>query len=105
MLPIPTRTVDQVDDFFGTKVADPYRWMEDTDDPEVAAWLQCAGPPHPCLPDALPALPGITRQLDTLIRLPTSGLPQHRGARWFRTRNDGQEQQAVLVVSDQPIRS
>jgi prolyl oligopeptidase len=103
MLPIPTRTVDQVDDFFGTKVADPYRWMEDTDDPEVAAWLRAQASRTRAYLDALPALPGITRQLDTLIRLPTSGLPQHRGTQWFRTRNDGEEQQAVLVVSDQPI--
>ena len=103
MLQIPTRTVDQVDDFFGTKVADPYRWMENTDDPEVSAWLRAQASRTRAYLDALPALAGITRQLGALIRLPTSGLPQHRGARWFRTRNDGHEQQAVLVVSDQPF--
>src|SRR4051812_25741788 len=35
----PTAKGDVVDDYFGTKVADPYRWMEDLDSPQVAAWI------------------------------------------------------------------
>ena len=34
-----TKKVDQTDDYFGTKVADPYRWLENNDSPEVAAWV------------------------------------------------------------------
>ena len=30
---------DQVDDFFGTKIADPYRWLEDSDAPDTRAWI------------------------------------------------------------------
>src|ERR1700747_1195986 len=34
-----TKKIDVVDDYFGTKVADPYRWMESLDSPDVAAWV------------------------------------------------------------------
>src|SRR5687768_4019031 len=36
----PTRTSDQVDDLHGTRVPDPYRWLEDTDSPESRAWIE-----------------------------------------------------------------
>ena len=35
-----TPTVDQVDDYHGTLVSDPYRWLEDIDSPETLAWIQ-----------------------------------------------------------------
>src|SRR5438445_4036533 len=34
-----TKKIDVVDDYFGTQVTDPYRWMESLDSPEVAAWV------------------------------------------------------------------
>ena len=35
----PARRADVIDDYFGTKVADPYRWMEDLDSPELKQWV------------------------------------------------------------------
>ena len=40
--------------------------------------------------------------LDSAVRVPRSGLPVHRGASWFRTANDGTQQQSVLLVSSTP---
>ena len=37
--PPATRTGSQVDDYHGTEVADPYRWLEDVDSPETLAWV------------------------------------------------------------------
>ncbi|NIW24599.1 MAG: S9 family peptidase, partial [Gammaproteobacteria bacterium] len=34
-----TRKAEIVEDFHGTHVADPYRWLENVDDPEVAQWV------------------------------------------------------------------
>src|SRR6185503_9887222 len=98
-----TRTVDQQDDFHGTAVADPYRWLEDQNSAEVADWVAAQAK---LADDYLAQLPGrdrLARRLAQLSELPTSTVPWLRGGRWFRRTNDGHQQQAVLRVSDQPI--
>lgn len=99
--PPVARTVDVVDDYFGTAVPDPYRWLEHTDEPEVAAWVaaQAAYTTDKLaeLPDPAP----IRAVLDRAVRRPHSGLPRHRGRYWFRTDNDGVQQQDVLLVEDE----
>lgn len=103
MTRVPTRTVDQSDDYFGTTVADPYRWLEDTDDPEVVDWLRAQATHAREHLDALPGRDAISAALDRTVRLPHSGLPVQRGEHWFRTANDGRQQQDVLLVSDTPF--
>jgi prolyl oligopeptidase len=98
-----TRQVDQVDDYFGTAVPDPYRWLENGADPEVAEWLAAQAAATRDHLDALPGRAAIVAALDRAVRLPHSGLPVHRGASWFRTANDGVQQQDVLLVSDDPF--
>ncbi|HEY2297369.1 MAG TPA: prolyl oligopeptidase family serine peptidase [Jatrophihabitans sp.] len=98
-----TRTVSQIDSYFGTEVADPYRWLEDGDDPEVAAWLTAQAEATRAHLDTLPDPAPIRAGLDRAVRLPHSGLPRRRGVHWFRTSNDGHQQQDVLLVAAAPF--
>lgn len=103
MLRPATRRDDQVDDFFGTAVPDPYRWLENSSDPEVAASVAAQSQYTRSELDTLPFRAEFTAALGRAIRLPHSGLPDHRGASCFRTANDGVQQQDVLLVSDTPF--
>ena len=99
----PTRTVNQTDDYFGTAVEDPYRWLENSDDPEVAEWLAAQAAETRAQLDTLADPAPIRAVLDRAVRRPHSGLPRHHGPYWFRTYNDGVQQQDVLLVEDEPF--
>lgn len=73
----PTRTVDHSDDFFGTAVPDPYRWLEDADSDEVRDWVLAQGDASQGYLDALPDRHAITDRLSALWNLPKSGVPRH----------------------------
>ena len=74
-----TRQVDVADDFFGTLVADPYRWLEDADDPDVLEWT---GKQHDMAMEVLNGLPGratFERRLREVWDYPKFGIPRKRG--------------------------
>jgi prolyl oligopeptidase len=83
----PTPAADVVDTFFGTPVADPYRWLEDLRSPEAQAWFQAQGAYARA---ALDRLPGHAALLERLRRIeeaagPEVSLPHEAGGRWFYT--------------------
>ena len=95
-----TRRVDQADDFFGTLVADPYRWLEAADDPEVLEWTRQQ---HELATEALNGLPGraaFERRLREVWDYPQHGIPRKRGDKLFYMRNDGLNAQPVLYVKE-----
>jgi prolyl oligopeptidase len=98
-----TRTVEQVDDFHGTPVADPYRWLEDQSSPEVSAWVKAQAQVAEQYLQSLPGRSQLTARLTELSALPSCSAPRLRGGRWFRLTNDGSQQQSVLRVSDEPM--
>jgi prolyl oligopeptidase len=95
-----TRTVDVVDEYHGTKVADPYRWLEDTANEEVRAWVEAQNRVTRAFLDAIPARAAFRRHLEGLWNYERYGVPYRRGRRWFITKNDGLQNQAVHYVMD-----
>ena len=94
-----TRSVDHVDTYHGTRVADPYRWLEDDNSADTKAWVQAQNAVtekhFAQMPQRLP-----TRQLYTaLFNYERFGVPFKQGGRYFWTRNDGLQQQAVLYTA------
>ncbi|MFZ1755090.1 MAG: prolyl oligopeptidase family serine peptidase [Caldilineaceae bacterium] len=95
-----TRTSDQVDDYHGTAVADPYRWLEDTDSPETQAWVAAQNALTQSFLSAIPGRAGIHKRLTQLWDYPRLGIPTQRRGRYFQTRNSGLQNQDVLMVMD-----
>jgi len=98
-----TRTEAVTDDFHGIQVADPYRWLEDQNSPEVAGWVKAQAELADAYLAELPGRDRLAERLRQLSELPTSTAPELRGGRWFRITNDGTQQQAVLRVADEPL--
>ena len=94
-----TKKIDQVDDYHGTKVADPYRWLEDPDSPETQAWVEAQNKVTFGWLAQVPSRDRIRQRLTQLWNYERYGLPHKKGGRYFYTRNDGlQNQNAVYVV-------
>jgi prolyl oligopeptidase len=92
----PAARGDVVDDYHGTKVADPYRWLEDTDAPETRAWIEAQNKLTFGFLERIPERGAITERLTALWNYEKYGLPASKGGRWFFSRNDGLQNQAVL---------
>ncbi len=91
-----TRTVDHIDDYFGTKVADPYRWLEDDNAADTKAWVEAQNAVTFAYLGQIPARDDIRTRLTTLWNYERYGLPRKRGAHYVFTRNDGLQNQAVF---------
>ncbi len=93
-------TADQVDDYHGTLIADPYRPLEDSDAPESRAWIAAENQLTDRVLGHLPARPAIRDRLAQLWDHPRAGAPWRRGSRWFQLRNTGLQDQDVLWTAD-----
>ncbi len=93
----PTRQCEQVDDYFGTPVADPYRWLENVDDPEVRSWVESQNQLTRDTLDQVPGRDAMVRRLTELLDYPRHGLPVKKGGWVFASKNDGLQNQAVLT--------
>jgi len=90
------RTSDAVDDYFGTKVRDPYRWLEDADSPETKTWVEAENRVTFGFLEAIPERAAIRERLTRLWNYARYGTPFRKGGRYFFFKNDGLQGQAVL---------
>jgi prolyl oligopeptidase len=98
--PPETRRGDVVDDHFGTKVPDPYRWLEDDHAPETEAWVRAQNEVTRAFLDAVPERAAIRERLTRLWDHERHSTPVKRGGRCFYSRNSGLQDQPVLYVAE-----
>jgi prolyl oligopeptidase len=89
-----------VDDYFGTRVADPYRWMEDLNSPELKTWIEQENALTFAYLQGLPARAALSARITELWNYPKAGIPQFRGRRWFYARNSGLQRQSVVFTRE-----
>jgi prolyl oligopeptidase len=92
------KKVDQVDDFWGTKVADPYRWMEDLNSPDVANWVQSENALTAQYFERLPMRAMFKNRITELWNYPKVSLPFRQAGELFYARNSGLQRQSVFYA-------
>jgi prolyl oligopeptidase len=96
----PTKRIDHTDDYHGTKVADPYRWLEDDvrKYPEVAEWVAEQNKLTFSYLHAIPEREAIQKRLTELWNYERYSAPFKAGGRYFYSKNDGLQNQPVLYT-------
>ncbi len=94
-----TRKTDQADNYHGTTVADPYRWLEDDNSAETKAWVKAENEVSEKFLAAIPQRDAIRKLYTDLYNFEKFGIPGKEGKRYFWTRNDGLQQQSVLYTA------
>ena len=91
-----TKTADVTDDYHGRVVADPYRWLEDTESDETADWIEAQNKVTQTYLQGLETREPIRKRLEQLWNYERFGLPVKRGDVYLYSHNDGLQDQSVL---------
>jgi prolyl oligopeptidase len=93
---------DVVEERFGERIADPYRWLENDvrEDVHVRDWVTAQNEATNAYLALLPGRDAIRARMTELYNYERFGLPEKAGSRYFYTRNDGLQNQAVLYVRE-----
>ena len=96
----PTRTDAVVDDYFGTRVADPYRWLEESESPEVQKWVAAENAVTRAYLEKTGDREPIRKRLTELTDYERYGTPTERNGVLFFTHNPGLQNQSVWYVQN-----
>ncbi|RCG23437.1 S9 family peptidase [Sphaerisporangium album] len=104
-VPYPNARRDTVvDDYHGTPVPDPYRWLEDGESPAAKEWLDAQGELFAKAMAASPRREGFRDRITELVRSGTVGAPAWRGdRRFFMRRTPGQEHAVLYTVGPDEV--
>jgi prolyl oligopeptidase len=90
--------VGQVDDYFGTKVPDPYRWLEDENSAETAKWVEQENAVTFAYLEKIPFRQQVKQRIEKLYNYPKYSAPARKGEYFFFSKNDGLQNQSVLYI-------
>jgi prolyl oligopeptidase len=93
-----TAMTNVVDDYFGTTVADPYRWLEDDNSPRTKAWVEAENKVTFGYLEEIPERWTIKDRLTKLWNYERYGVPFKEGGRYFFSKNNGLQNQSVLYT-------
>ncbi len=93
-----TNKVAQTDDYFGTQVADPYRWLENDTSAETAAWVKAENKVTSDYLAKIPFRDQIHKRLEALWDFPKLTVPFKKGEWIFFEKNEGMQNQSVIYV-------
>ncbi len=93
---ITTRKENVTDNFFGTEVADPYRWLENDLAPDVQEWVEAHNEVTRAYLDAIPQREPLKQRLTKLWNYPKYSAPSKEGNYYYFWKNDGLQNQSVL---------
>ncbi len=92
------RKSDQVDDYYGTRVSDPYRWLENDRSEETKAWVAAENRVTSAYFDHIPYRPKLMARLEQLQNYVRYTPPFRRGSYYFFRKNDGLQNQSVVYI-------
>ncbi len=93
------KKTDQVDDYHGTKVADPYRWLEDANSPETKEWVEAESKLTFDYLRKIPSRERIHQRVAQLWDYEKFGVPQKEAGRYFFSKNSGLQNQSVIYTT------
>ncbi len=97
--PVAKKT-DSVDVYFGKKVNDPYRWLEDDNSEETALWVTEENTVTNAYLDKIPFRPALEKRLTEIWNYPKYGVPFNKGDYYFFFKNNGVQNQSVMYIQN-----
>lgn len=97
-----TKKIEHVDDYHGTKISDPYRWLEEDvrHSKDVAAWVEAQNKVTFAFLESIPQREAIKARLTELWNYEKYGVPFKAGGKYYYFKNDGLQNQSVLYALD-----